>query len=146
MRRDGESWQSIAGELGFSGPGAAYNAAAREVDPDYWNTRSGTCGGAFFSQGDGVDPPTVRISPSAAENSDGGGAGGGGGRPTAPCYACGRELPVDDFAPDSSKASGHSSICRRCDREKSRVYYQQNREAKKAKARERARRLRKEGR
>lgn len=41
MREAGERWQVIADELGFSGPGAAYNAVAREQDPKYWAKREG---------------------------------------------------------------------------------------------------------
>jgi hypothetical protein len=48
--------------------------------------------------------------------------------PVARCYACGEDKPVGEFSPDSSKASGRSSICRACDRAKSRRYYAQNRE------------------
>jgi uncharacterized CHY-type Zn-finger protein len=61
--------------------------------------------------------------------------------PMPECYACHEELPVEEFAPDSSKASGHSSICKPCDREKSRRYYQEHREEKieKVKARYEAR-------
>ena len=46
----------------------------------------------------------------------------------ARCYACGEDKPVGEFSPDSSKASGQSSICRACDRAKSRRYYEANRE------------------
>jgi hypothetical protein len=53
------------------------------------------------------------------------------------CYACGRTLNSAAFAPDGSKASGFKSICRGCDREKSRRYYAANRERKLAAANER---------
>ena len=53
---------------------------------------------------------------------------GGGLVEVACCYACKRDKPVGEFSPDSSKASGRSSICRACDRAKSRRYYAQNRE------------------
>jgi hypothetical protein len=46
------------------------------------------------------------------------------------CYRCGRELPLDEFAVDAAKASGHSSICLECDRVKSKEYYRANRERK----------------
>jgi hypothetical protein len=62
----------------------------------------------------------------------------------ARCYRCGEEKPVEEFSADRAKASGHASICRACDREKAREYYAANREAKLAKANERARRLREE--
>lgn len=55
---------------------------------------------------------------------------GGGLVEVACCYACKRDKPVGEFSPDSSKASGRSSICRVCDREKSRRYYEANRERK----------------
>jgi hypothetical protein len=45
------------------------------------------------------------------------------------CYLCGFERPVDDFARDRSKASGRKSLCRSCDRERSRAYYREHREA-----------------
>lgn len=58
------------------------------------------------------------------------------------CSGCARALPVDGFARDKSKASGRKSICRACDRAKSRRYYEQNRERKLAYMAERAARLR----
>ncbi len=142
LREAGHGWQSIADQLGLSSAGAAYNVAARERDPDYWRKRASAEEGAFFPVGDAADPAPVNISPSDAEDS----IAGGGPPPTAPCYACGEDLPVGDFASDPSKASGHSSICKACDRRKAKAYYRKNREAKKTKARERARRLREEGR
>jgi hypothetical protein len=48
--------------------------------------------------------------------------------PVARCYACGEDKPVGEFSPDSSKASGRSSIRRACDRAKSKRYYRDNRE------------------
>jgi hypothetical protein len=44
---------------------------------------------------------------------------------TRRCYACERRRPVEEFAPDPSKGSGLKSICRPCDRAKSRRYYKQ---------------------
>jgi hypothetical protein len=44
---------------------------------------------------------------------------------TARCYACHEELPVEMLARDAKKASGHVSICKPCDREKSRRYYRE---------------------
>jgi hypothetical protein len=41
---------------------------------------------------------------------------------------------VADFARDASKPSGRTSICKPCDREKARRYYQENRDAKLARA------------
>jgi hypothetical protein len=41
---------------------------------------------------------------------------------------CAEELPAEAFAPDRSKAAGRKSICKRCDAEKSRRYYDANRE------------------
>jgi hypothetical protein len=46
------------------------------------------------------------------------------------CTKCGNELRIGEFARDESKASGRKSICRACDREKSRDYYERNRERK----------------
>jgi protein-arginine kinase activator protein McsA len=57
---------------------------------------------------------------------------------TAQCYACHEELPVKAFARDETKASGRSSICKPCDREKSRRYYREHREEKLAKVKARA--------
>ena len=47
-----------------------------------------------------------------------------------PCTRSGWELPVEKLATDASKASGHKSICKACDRDKSKRYYDQNREKK----------------
>jgi hypothetical protein len=44
------------------------------------------------------------------------------------CPRCERFLPVSDFARDKSKASGHKSWCKACDRAKSKRYYAANRE------------------
>jgi hypothetical protein len=41
------------------------------------------------------------------------------------CYACNRDRDRSEFAPDRSKASGYKSICRLCDRAKSKRYYAQ---------------------
>jgi hypothetical protein len=49
------------------------------------------------------------------------------------CTRCERVLPVEEFARDASKASGHKSLCKACDRVKSKAYYAANREAKLAK-------------
>ena len=53
-----------------------------------------------------------------------------GGALASTCYRCRRFLPVEAFAADKSKASGRKSICRACDRAKSRAYYVANRERK----------------
>jgi hypothetical protein len=58
------------------------------------------------------------------------------------CYACGEERPLNDFALDNSKGSGFKSICKSCDRRKSRDYYLANRERKLARATARNSRLR----
>jgi hypothetical protein len=50
------------------------------------------------------------------------------GRHGGRCYTCGEELSAEAFAPDRSKAAGRKSICKRCDAEKSRRYYERNRE------------------
>jgi hypothetical protein len=57
---------------------------------------------------------------------------------TTTCYACHKELPAEAFARDAAKASGHASICKPCDREKSRRYYREHREEKLAKVKARA--------
>jgi hypothetical protein len=49
-------------------------------------------------------------------------------RDEAYCSRCERTLPVGEFARDASKRSGRKSICRECDREKSKAYYRANRE------------------
>jgi hypothetical protein len=46
------------------------------------------------------------------------------------CSKCGEELPVEEFARDRSKGDGLRSICKACDRGKSRRYYEANRERK----------------
>jgi hypothetical protein len=53
------------------------------------------------------------------------------------CPRCERELPPEEFARDASKASGHKSLCKACDREKARRYYAANRERKLAQMAER---------
>jgi formylmethanofuran dehydrogenase subunit E len=50
------------------------------------------------------------------------------------CPKCREELPLDSFAIDRRKKSGHKSICKPCDRAKSRRYYLEHREEKLAKA------------
>jgi hypothetical protein len=44
------------------------------------------------------------------------------------CPRCERVLPLVEFARDRSKASGHKSWCKACDRAKSKRYYAANRE------------------
>jgi hypothetical protein len=44
------------------------------------------------------------------------------------CPRCERELPVEEFAVDASKASGRKSHCKACDGDKSKRYYGANRE------------------
>jgi hypothetical protein len=44
------------------------------------------------------------------------------------CPRCEQTRPEDDFAGDASKASGRKSICKPCDNEKSRRYYEANRD------------------
>jgi hypothetical protein len=46
------------------------------------------------------------------------------------CRKCGVERPQEEFAVDRSKATGHRSHCKSCDRAKSRRYYEENRERK----------------
>jgi hypothetical protein len=43
------------------------------------------------------------------------------------CYVCGEERPAEEFAVDRSKASGRKSICKACDREKTRRKYVERR-------------------
>jgi hypothetical protein len=43
------------------------------------------------------------------------------------CATCQRELPSTSFNPDASKASGHRSFCKSCDRRRSRNYYKGHR-------------------
>ena len=50
------------------------------------------------------------------------------------CATCDRTLPRESFACDASKASGLKSICKECDREKARAYYDQKRQARKGAA------------
>src|SRR6266496_2308149 len=54
------------------------------------------------------------------------------------CPRCNRDLRPDDFARDGSKVSGRKSWCRECDNDKSRRYYERNRERKLAAANARA--------
>jgi len=42
------------------------------------------------------------------------------------CYRCERDILPRAFAIDRSKGSGRKSICKRCDRAKSRAYYAAN--------------------
>ena len=44
------------------------------------------------------------------------------------CGSCERELGLAQFAVDRSRPSGRKSLCKRCDREKARRYYEANRE------------------
>ncbi len=44
------------------------------------------------------------------------------------CSRCARELPLTDFARDASKAPGHKSICKACDRARAKRFYRANRE------------------
>jgi hypothetical protein len=39
------------------------------------------------------------------------------------CYSCLADLPAEEFALDRSKGSGRKSICKACDRDKSRRRY-----------------------
>lgn len=45
------------------------------------------------------------------------------------CYACGETKPAEDFPRDRGKASGRASICKACDREKAKNYYNNHRDA-----------------
>jgi hypothetical protein len=49
---------------------------------------------------------------------------------TSHCPRCKRQLPIAAFGVDRAKPSGRRSICRACDRAKSRLWYARNREAK----------------
>jgi hypothetical protein len=44
------------------------------------------------------------------------------------CTKCVDKLPLDRFAVDQSKSTGHKSWCRDCDNTRSRAYYAANRE------------------
>jgi len=66
------------------------------------------------------DPARINISLSASPPDE----------ETKRCTGCGWELRLSQFARDASKASGFKSSCKACDREKSRRYYEQNREKK----------------
>jgi hypothetical protein len=50
------------------------------------------------------------------------------------CFWCGVVKTLDEFARDRSKPSGFGTYCLACDRERSRAYYQANREMIWAKA------------
>lgn len=41
----------------------------------------------------------------------------------ARCYSCRTDRPLTEFAPDKTKASGRTSICKACDREKAHRTY-----------------------
>lgn len=47
---------------------------------------------------------------------------------TSVCRSCGMEQPLEAFSRDRTKASGRSSICLACDRERAKRYYESNRE------------------
>jgi hypothetical protein len=47
------------------------------------------------------------------------------------CATCDRTLPRESFGRDASKPSGLKSICKECDREKARAYYERERQARK---------------
>jgi hypothetical protein len=44
------------------------------------------------------------------------------------CPRCRVPQPPEEFARDASKSSGWKSLCKACDREKSRRYYERHRE------------------
>jgi len=50
------------------------------------------------------------------------------------CARCGESRPLGEFISDASKRVGRGSICKCCDREKSRAYYVAHRETVLAKA------------
>jgi hypothetical protein len=58
------------------------------------------------------------------------------------CPKCGVERALEEFARDASKASGYKAFCKPCDNEKSRRYYEANRERKLAKMADRREALR----
>jgi hypothetical protein len=79
-----------------------------------------------------LDPLEVRKNPLSGESI-----------PTeARCYRCEEFRPVSEFAGDKSKASGRKSICKRCDREKSKRYYYSNLEKARRRSRDANRRRR----
>lgn len=47
---------------------------------------------------------------------------------TKVCTKCGRELPLSDFYNNISKKDGKDSICKECDKENRKKYYENNRE------------------
>ena len=47
---------------------------------------------------------------------------------TKVCPKCGRELPLSDFYNNISKKDGKDSICKECDKENRKKYYENNRE------------------
>lgn len=104
LRLRGEQWQAIADRLGYSGPGAAYNAAWREFDPDYRRRKADPeapfltdSGESRLSQSD----PSPKFESPQIE--------------TATCSKCGETKPTWEFYDDPSKASGRRSSCRACD-------------------------------
>jgi hypothetical protein len=50
------------------------------------------------------------------------------------CGRCGETRPLREFVTDENKRMGHGSICKLCDREKSREYYAAHRQAVLARA------------
>lgn len=56
------------------------------------------------------------------------------------CFRCGEWKPLSEFYADKTKASGRRSICKACDRAKSREYYARNAErvGKRIRAQQRA--------
>jgi hypothetical protein len=46
----------------------------------------------------------------------------------ATCCRCGKERPLEEFARDASKASGHKGRCKSCDNARCRDYYARNRD------------------
>jgi hypothetical protein len=50
------------------------------------------------------------------------------------CLGCGEVRPLSEWARDASKPSGLGSLCRECDRRRSREFYARNREAVLARA------------
>jgi hypothetical protein len=60
------------------------------------------------------------------------------------CYTCGEVKTKADFNKNKGRKDGLNSICRKCSKERSRLYYQENREhhLKQTKARTKQQRLR----
>jgi hypothetical protein len=61
------------------------------------------------------------------------------------CPQCQRVQPIEDFAYDVSKSSGRKSLCKSCDRNKSRRYYLANRERVLARVKAQQRKLKEGG-